>query len=89
MSRYRPISIEVDAPTTLETAITVSDANVVKITNTSSSSPYLVTFVDDSGNTTGTMTMLGSSTIIAGKPKAWKLFAANAAVKFVSLSYPI
>lgn len=85
---YRPISIEVNAPTTLETAITVSDANVVRVVNTASSSPYLLTVVTEAGVTVGTMTLLGNELALISKPKTYKLFASNSAVKLASITYP-
>lgn len=89
MARYRPISSEVAAPTTSGAAITVSDANVVRVVNTASSTPYLVTLLNESDQVIGTMTLLGSEVAFIDKGKGWKLYAANAAVKFTSVSYPI
>lgn len=88
MAKYRPISTEVNAPTTSGAAITVSDAHVVRVTNTASSTPYLVTLLDGDDNTVGTMTLLGSETVLIDKPMGWKIFAANSAVKLVSVTYP-
>jgi len=88
MAKYRPISTEVAAPTTLGTAVTVSDAHVVRVTNTAASASYLVTLVDDTGAVAGTMTILGFEVVLIDKPKLWKLFAADAAVKFTSVTYP-
>lgn len=88
MAKYRPISVEINAPTTSGAAITVSDAHVVRATNTASSSPYLVTLLDSDDNTVGTLTLLGSEAILIDKPMGWKIFAANAAVKLVSVTYP-
>jgi uncharacterized membrane protein len=86
--RYRPISVEVAAPITLGNAVTVSDANVVRATNSAASTAYLVTLVDENDVTIGTMTVLGSETVLIDKQKTWKLFAGNAAIKLVSVSYP-
>ena len=88
MAKYRPISTEVAAPTTLGASVTVSDANVVRVTNTAASASYLVSLVDDAGVVTGTMTVLGFEVILIDKPKTWKIFAANSAVKFTSVTYP-
>lgn len=88
MAKYRPISVEVNAPTTSGAAITVSDAHVVRATNTASSTPHLLTLLDADSNTVGTMTLLGSEVALIDKPMAWKIFAANAAVKLVSVTYP-
>lgn len=88
MARYRPLSVEVDAPTTAGTAITVSSANVVRVVNTAASTPYLVSLVNDSDVTVASMTLNGSDTVLIDKPKNWKVFAANAAVKLSSVSYP-
>lgn len=85
---YRPISVEVNAPTTAETAITVSDANVVRAVNTASSTSYLVSIVNEDGVTVGTMTLIGSEYVLISKPKAYKVFAANSAVKLTSVTYP-
>jgi len=88
MAKYRPVSTEIAAPTTSGTAVTVSDAHVVRVTNTASSSPYLVSMVDENDNVVSTVTVLGSEVLLIDKPKSWKMFAANAAVKFVSVTYP-
>jgi len=89
MARFKPVSEEVAAPTTSGAAITVSDANVVRIVNTASSTPYLVTLLDDADNTFGTLTVLGSQEVFLDKPKSYKVFAANAAIKLTSVTYPI
>lgn len=88
MAKYRPTSAEVSAPTTSGTAITVSDAHVVRVTNTASSTPHLITLLDSDDNTVGTMTLLGSESFFLDKPMKWKIFAANSAVKLVSVTYP-
>jgi hypothetical protein len=85
--RFRPIAEEVAAPTTLGAAITVSDANVVRAVNTSASTAYLVSIVNDD-TTVGTMTLLGNEVVFIDKPKSYKIFAANSAVKLTSVTYP-
>lgn len=89
MARFKPISEEIAAPTTSGAAITVSDANVVRIVNTASSSPYLVSLVNEDGDTVGSITVLGSQEVFLDKPKTYKVFAANTAIKLTSVSYPV
>lgn len=88
MSKYRPISIEVAAPVTAGAAITVSDANVVRATNTAGATTYLVSLVNDSDVVVSSMTLVPLEVALIDKPKGWKVFAANTAVKLVSVSYP-
>jgi hypothetical protein len=89
MSRYRPISIEVAAPLTAGTAITVSDANVVRATNTAGAAAFLVSLVNESDDVVSSMTLVPLEVALIDKPKGWKVFAADAAVKLVSVSYPL
>ena len=88
MSKYRPISVEVAAPTTSGTAITVSDANVVRATNTAGATAYLVSLVNDSDVVVSSMTLVPLEVALIDKPKGWKVFAANASVRLVSVTYP-
>jgi len=89
MARFRPLSAEVASPTTSGTAITVSDANVVRVVNTASSTAYIVTLIDADDNLVGSMTLVGQEVVFVDKPKGWKLYSANSAVKFTSVSYPV
>lgn len=86
--RYRPITEEIAAPTTVGAASTVSDSSVVRAVNTASSSPYLITLANNDGDTIGTMTLLGGQEVFIDKAKTNKIFAANAAVKLTGVSYP-
>jgi hypothetical protein len=88
MSKYRPISVEVAAPITSGAAITVSDANVVRATNTAGTTPYLVSLVNDADEVVSSMTLVPLEVALIDKPKGWKVFAANASVKLVSVTYP-
>lgn len=88
MAKYRPISAEVAAPTTSGAAITVSDANVVRAVNTAASTPYVLTLLDNNDVVVGSMTLVGAEVVLVDKPKSWKLYAANAAVRLSSVSYP-
>lgn len=85
--RYRPISEEIAAPTSSATASTVSNANVVRVVNASTTA-YLVTVISDAGVTIGSMTLVGGESVFVDKPKSYKIFAANASVKLTSVSYP-
>jgi hypothetical protein len=87
--RFRPISEETVAPTTLGTATDVFNANVVRAVNTASSTAYLISIVNESGVTVGSMTLLGNQVAFIDKPKSYKVFAANAAVKLTSVTYPV
>ena len=89
MARYRPLTEEIASPTTVGSATTVSEATVVRAVNTSSSSPYVLTLVGESGSVMGSMTIVGQEVVFIDKPKSWKLYAANSAVKFTSVSYPV
>jgi hypothetical protein len=86
--KYRPINVEVSAPITLGAAITVSEANVVRAVNTAGAASYLVSIVDTSNNTVGTMTLAAYETVLIDKPKSYKVFAADVAVKLSSVTYP-
>lgn len=85
--KYRPLSQEIAAPTSAGTASTVSDSNVVRAVNTSST-VYLLSITDADGNVQGTMTLVGSEVAFIDKGKTQKIFAANAAVKLSPVSYP-
>ena len=88
MSKYRPISVEVAAPTTSGTAITVSDANVVRATNTAGATSYLISLINEADVVVSSMTLVPLEVALIDKPKGWKVFAANTSVKLVSVTYP-
>jgi len=85
MAAYRPIGVEVAAPTSSGTATDVSLANSVKVTNTATS-VQLVTLTDADGATIGSMSLVGGETITIDKQKTQKLFAAANTVKFAPIT---
>ena len=85
MAAYRPIGVEVSAPTSSGTAINVSLANAVKVTNTSAT-VQLVTLTDSAGATIGSMSLVGGESVLVDKLKTQKLFAAANTVKFAPIT---
>ena len=87
---YKPLSTEINAPTTAATASTVSNGRVVRAVNTNASTAYLLTTyaAADGGSDSATMSLTGGETIIIPKEKTDKIFAANAAIKLTKISYP-
>jgi outer membrane protein assembly factor BamB len=88
MASYRPITEEIAAPTTSGGAVTVSDADIVRVVNTTTS-PHLVTVLDSNDNTIGSMTLTGGEKVFLKKREGDKLFAANAGVRFTRITYPV
>jgi hypothetical protein len=88
MASFRPITQEVAAPTTSGTAITVNDADIVRVVNTTTSA-HLVTILDSNDVVTGSMTLTAGETVFIKKREGDKLFAANAGVRFTRTTYPV
>lgn len=78
----KPIAIEIAAPTSSGTATDVSNAQYVRIVN-SSSTAYLVTFA---GSFNGSMTIAGNESVLIHKSKEDTIYAANAAIKLAKVS---
>jgi len=88
MASYRPITEEIAAPTTAGNAVTVSDADIVRVVNTTTSS-HLVTVLDSSDVTIGSMTLTSGEKVFLKKREGDKLYAANAGVRFTRITYPV
>jgi len=88
MASYRPISEEIAAPTTSGTASNVSSSSRVRVTNTTSSS-QLLTILDSSDETIGSMTLVPSEVFTLNKRDADKVFAANTGVRLASITFPV
>jgi len=88
MASYRPITEEIAAPTTAGNAVTVSDADIVRVVNTTTSS-HLVTVLDSSDVTIGSMTLTSGEKVFLKKREADKLYAANAGIRFTRITYPV
>lgn len=87
---YKPVSTEINAPTTAATASDVSNGRVVRAVNTAATTAHLLTMyaAADGGSDSATMSIAGGDTIIIPKEKTDKIFAANAAVKLTKITYP-
>jgi diaminopimelate epimerase len=84
---YSPLSAEVTAGTSSGTSVTVSSAKIVRAVN-ASTTPHLVTLIDDTDAVVGSMTLAANESVVIPKVKNHKLFAANAAVKFTKITQP-
>jgi len=87
MSAYRPITTEIAAPTTSGTATTVSGADIVRVTNTTTSN-HLLTLLDANDETIGTMTLGKGEIFLLRKREDDKVFAANSSVRLTRVTYP-
>jgi hypothetical protein len=88
MARFKPLTIEIAAPTTAGAALTVSDAKVVRAINTGANA-VLVTIATSAGATVSTFTVAAGDTVYVDKAKTQKVFAASADVKLTSVGYPV
>lgn len=88
MASYRPITEEIAAPTTVGTATTVSNADIVRVVNTTTSA-YLITVVDSDDVVIGSMTLTGSEKVFLKKRESDKVYAANAGIRLTRISYPV
>jgi len=88
MASYRPITEEIAAPTTAGAAVTVTDADIVRVVNTTTS-PHLVTVLDSNDVTIGSMTLTSGEKVFLKKREADKLYAANAGIRFTRITYPV
>jgi len=85
---YKPKSTEINAPTTVGTASTVSSARVVRAVNTSASTAYLVSYYDANFDDSASFTLAPMETVLIPKASGDKIYAANAAVKLSKITYP-
>ena len=88
MARFKPLTEEIAAPTTAQTAADLNAANVVRAVNTGTGAA-LVTLVNQAGVTVGSATVAPNDTVYIDKPKTFKVFASASTVKFTSVSYPV
>lgn len=88
MARLKPLTLEVNAPTSSGTASTVSAANVVRAVNTGTAA-VLVTVTNAANTAVGSFTITAGETVYIDKGKTQKVFAASADVKLTSVSYPV
>lgn len=89
MARFKPLTAEIDAPTTLETASDVSAANVVRAYHAGGGGTVLVTITSAAGVTTGSFSLAAGDSTFIDKGKTQKVFASAADVKLTSVSYPV
>lgn len=87
MASYRPITTEIAAPTSSENAVTVSDADIVRVVNTTTSA-HILTVLDENDGVIGSMTLVGGQTEFIKKRETDKLYAANAGVRLTRTTYP-
>jgi len=87
MSAYRPITEEIAAPTTSGTATTVSGADIVRVTNTTTSN-HLLTLLDANDETIGTLTLGKGEILLVRKREDDKVFASNTNVRLTRVTYP-
>tara|TARA_R110000796_G_scaffold161829_2_gene278571 strand:- start:780 stop:1055 length:276 start_codon:yes stop_codon:yes gene_type:complete len=86
-SYFRPIALEVAAPTSEGASINVSKAQNVRIVNTHATVSALVTLLQIDGDTIiGTFSLAPGESVILNKKKDEELFAAAATVKFCSVA---
>ena len=88
MASYRPITEEIAAPTTAGGAVTVSDADRVRVVNTGTSA-QLLTILDSSDNVLGSMTLTSGEKVFINKRDGDKLYAASSDVRFTRITYPV
>lgn len=86
--RFRPLTSEISAPTTAQTAADLGLANVVRAVNIGTTA-RLVTVVDAGGEEVGSMTLIGGESVFIDKVKDHKVYAASSDVKLTSVTYPI
>lgn len=86
--RFRPLTAEASAPTTLNTAADVSEANVVRAFNVGTG-VVLVTVVDADGATVGSMSVAPKDQVFIDKARSHKVYAGSADIKITSVTYPI
>jgi len=88
MPSYRPITTEIASPTTSGAATTVSDADRVRAVNTTTS-PHVLTMLDENDVVIGSMTLVGGQTETIKKRETDKIYAANAGVRLTRITYPV
>ena len=87
MASYRPITEEIPAPTTSGNATTVSGADIVRVTNTTTSN-HLLTLLDANDETIGTLTLGKGEILLVRKREDDKVFASNTNVRLTRVTYP-
>jgi len=87
MLSYRPITTEIAAPTTSGTATTVSDADIVRVTDTSGNH-HVLTLLNANDETIGTMTLAKQEVFLLEKRPSDKVFTSNSNVRLTRITYP-
>lgn len=88
MASYRPITEEIPSPTTVGTATTVSNADVVRAVNTTATN-YLLTVVSQTGDVIGSMTLTPAEKVFIKKRESDKIYAENAGIRVTRITYPV
>lgn len=88
MASYRPITTEIAAPTSTGDATNVSDANIVRVVNTSDA-PQLITVQKEDGTITGSQTLVPNEVFFLKKHETDEIFAASNTVKLTRITYPV
>ena len=82
------VGAEIVCPTTTGTATSFSEATVVRLVNTSSSTAYVVSVVEEqSGTGVGSMTLPPNAVEYLEKKSAHCVFASNANVKGAKVGF--
>tara|TARA_Y100000114_G_C11582718_1_gene241872 strand:+ start:168 stop:443 length:276 start_codon:yes stop_codon:yes gene_type:complete len=85
---FTPLAAQENAGTTSGAASTVSNAQVVLVSN-SGATAYLVTLLEEgTTDVKGSFTLAGNNMVFVHKSKFDKIFAGNAAIKLTKCSYP-
>ena len=88
MARTLLKGAEIALPITTGTATSFSQATVVRLVNTSTSTDHLVTVVETQGGSTiGTFTMLRGSTEYLEKQASYCVFAADTSVRGTKVGF--
>lgn len=88
MASYRPITEEIEAPSTSGGATTVSNADIVRAVNTTTS-VLLLTVVDENDSTIGSMSLVGSEVVFIKKREADKIYAGSTGMRLTRTTYPV
>jgi len=89
MASYRPITEEIEAPTTSGNATNVSNADIVRAVNTSGSSVLLLTIVDENGGAIGSMSLVPSEVVFIKKRESDRIYGDSADIRLTRTTYPV
>ena len=88
MARTLVLAEEIACPVSSGAATSFTNATVVRLVNTSTSTDHLVTVVEtQSGSTIGTFTMLRGSTEYLEKQASYCVFAADTSVRGTKVGF--